>query len=462
MNPDDIESITVLKDASTTTLYGADGSNGVILVTTKGSKGGEVSYNASVRYGLSNLDKSTVKKLVNGPQYLALAKEGWVNSGRTLETFPYLDNEYQTFSNVDFDWYGAYMGTGQTLQANFSASGGSEKMKYVLSGGYFDSSSYVKGNEKKRYSISSKTDLKFTRTLSAQVKLTADYNIDDLFSAYANYDEYLPILPAYNEDGSYRYYNYYSGKDDGTYEVAMYKNVGNYLMEREFDEDRQYNLNGEVSGILTWKPADWISFTSHTSERLLSIYESTYHTKKSLAGMNTDDPSLSGNSRRSGVFNMAFYENVRANMKYEIGKLQANGFVGAEYKTSGHFSLNATGKGFTNDSIREISYANETTRKGTSSRSESKSLSYIANANLTWDQRYVLSANWRRQAVSSFSEFARWSDFGAVGIAWNLHKEHFLELDPVNTLRFLPGILCDVNVLKIKERLFGPDKSYLQ
>lgn len=435
MNPDDIESITVLKDASTTTLYGADGSNGVILVTTRSAKSGDVRYNASVRYGLSNVDRSTLLKRANGRQYLALAKEAWVNSGRSLETFPYQDNQYQTFSTEDFDWYGAYMGTGQTLQANFSASGGSEKMKYVLSGGYFDSSSYVKGNEKKRYSISSKTDLKFTRTLSAQVKLTADYNIDDLFSAYANYDEYLPILPAYNEDGSYRYYNYYSGKDDGTYEVAMYKNFGNYLMEREFDEDRQYNLNGEVSGILTWKPADWISFTSHTSERLLSIYESTYHTKKSLAGMNTDDPSLSGNSRRSGVFNMAFYENVRANMKYEIGKLQANGFVGAEYKTSGHFSLNATGKGFTNDSIREISYANETTRKGTSSRSESKSLSYIANANLTWDQRYVLSANWRRQAVSSFSEFARWSDFGAVGIAWNLHKEHFLDLDPVNTLR---------------------------
>jgi len=62
MNPDDIESITVLKDASTTTLYGADGSNGVILVTTKGSKGGDVSYNASVRYGLSNLDKKHGKE----------------------------------------------------------------------------------------------------------------------------------------------------------------------------------------------------------------------------------------------------------------------------------------------------------------------------------------------------------------------------------------------------------------
>ena len=435
MNPDDIESITVLKDASTTTLYGADGSNGVILVTTRSAKSGDVRYNASVRYGVSNVDRSTLVRRTNGAQYLALAKEGWVNSGRTLETFPYLDNEYQTFSNVDFDWYGAYMGTGQTLQANFSASGGSDKMKYVLSGGYFDSSSYIKGNEKKRYSIASKTDLQFTKTLSAQVKLSADYNIDDIYSCYSYYNEYLPIFSAYNEDGSYRFYNYYSKKDDGTYEVTMVKNLGNKLPEREYDEHRQYNFNGEASGILSWKPFEWITFTSHTSERLLSIYESKYATKKTLAGMNSDNPALSGYSTRSGVFNMAFYENLRANMKYEIGKLQANGFVGAEYKTSGHFSLGATGNGFTNDSIREVNYANESTRKGSSSRTESKSLSYIANANLTWDQRYVLSANWRRQAVSSFSEFARWSNFGAVGIAWNIHKEHFLDIDPVNTLR---------------------------
>lgn len=435
MNPDDIESITVLKDASTTTLYGADGSNGVILVTTKEAKSGEVRYNASVRYGISNVDRSTLVKRTNGPQYLALAKEAWTNSGRSAATFPFQDNEYQTFSNVDFDWYDAYMGTGQTLQANFSASGGSDKMKFVLTGGYFDSSSYIKGNGKKRYSLSAKSDLKFTKTLSLNVKMNMDYNVDDLYSAYSFYDEYLPILSAYNEDGSYRYYNYYSRKDDGTYVVSQYKNYGNELPEREYDENRQYNLNTEISGILTWKPVKGITFTSHTSERLINIYESIYNTRLSLEGMNETDPALSGKSRRAGVFNKAFYENLRANFKYDIGKLDTNGFIGAEYKSSGHFSLNATGNGFTNDSIREIGYANEATRKGSSSRSESKSLSYIANANLSWDQRYVLSANWRRQGVSSFSEYAKWNNFAAGGIAWNLHKEHFLNLKPVNVLR---------------------------
>ena len=435
MNPDDIESITVLKDASTTTLYGADGSNGVILVTTRSAKAGSISYNASVRYGISNVDRSTLTKRTNGPQYLALAKEGWVNSGRSLSTFPYQDNEYQTFSNVDFDWFDAYMGTGQTLQANFSAAGGSDKMKFTLSGGYFGSSSYIIGNDKERYSLSSKTDIKLAPKLDFQAKLTLDYNIDDIFSAYSFYDEYLPIFTPYNEDGSWRYYNYYSRKDDGTYVVTQVKNFGNDLMEREYDEHRQYNLNSEISGILTWKPFEWLSLASHTSERLISIYESQYNTRRSLEGINSDDASLSGKSRRSGVFNMAFYENLRANMKYDLGKFSANGFIGAEYKTSGHFSLYATGNGFTNDSIREVGYANEATRKGYSTRSESKSLSYLANANLSYDQRYVLSANWRRQGYSGFSEYSRWNNFAAVGLSWNIHHEPFFNVDWVNTLR---------------------------
>ena len=435
MNPDDIESITVLKDASTTTLYGADGSNGVILVTTRNAKSGTISYNASVRYGIANVDKSTLAKRTNGPQYLALAKEAWVNSGRTLETFPYQDNEYQTFSNVDFNWFDAYMGTGQTLQANFSASGGTDKMKLLISGGYFGSSSYVKGNNKDRYSISSKADIKLARSLDFQLKLTMDYNIDDIFSAYSFYDEYLPILTPYNEDGSWRYYNYYSRKDDGTYEVVRVKNHGNDLMEREYDEHRQYNLNTEISGILTWKPFKWLSFTSHTSERLISIYESEYHTRRSLAGINSDDASLSGYSRRSGVFNMAFYENLRANLNHSFGKFSTNGFIGAEYKTSGHFSLYATGNGFANDSIREITYANDATRKGSSSRSETKSLSYLANANVSYDQRYVLSANWRRQGFSGFSTYSKWNQFAAVGLSWNIHQEPFFKLDWINTLR---------------------------
>ena len=435
MNPDDIESITVLKDASTTTLYGADGSNGVILVTTRNAKSGTISYNASVRYGIANVDKSTLTKHTNGPQYLALAQEAWVNSGRSLDTFPYQDNEYQTFSNVDFNWFDAYMGTGQTLQANFSAAGGSEKMKFLLSGGYFGSSSYVIGNDKNRYSLASKTDIKLASNLDFQAKLTMDYNIDDIYSAYSFYDEYLPIFTPYNEDGSWRYYNYYSRKDDGTYEVTQVKNFGNELMEREYDENRQYNLNAEISGILTWKPFKWASLTSHTSERLISIYESTYHTRRSLEGINSDDASLSGYSRRSGVYNMAFYENLRANLNYDFGKFSTNGFIGAEYKTSGHFSLYATGNGFANDSIREIAYANEATRKGSSSRSETKSLSYLANANVSFDRRYVLSANWRRQGYSNFSEYSRWSNFAAVGLSWNIHHEPYFKVDWINTLR---------------------------
>ena len=133
MNPDDIESMTVLKDASTVALYGADGSNGVILVTTRKAKSGKLNLAASIRYGYSDVDPQTRVKFINAEQWMALAKEGWVNSGRDIKNFPYQDNEYQTFTGVDTNWYPYYQRPGSTVQVNLSASGGSEKMNSLVS-----------------------------------------------------------------------------------------------------------------------------------------------------------------------------------------------------------------------------------------------------------------------------------------------------------------------------------------
>lgn len=99
LNPDDIESITVLKDADQVTIYGADGSNGVILVTTKsGTKNKPLSVSARVNFGVATIDKSTEFRMMSQKQYLEVAKEAWVNAGKNLNTFPYQDNDYNSYS----------------------------------------------------------------------------------------------------------------------------------------------------------------------------------------------------------------------------------------------------------------------------------------------------------------------------------------------------------------------------
>ena len=111
LNPDDIESITVLKDADQVTIYGADGSNGVILVTTKsGAKNKPLAVSARVNFGVATIDKSTEFRMMSQKQYLEVAKEAWANAGKNLSTFPYQDNDYNSYSTTDTDWSKEYFG----------------------------------------------------------------------------------------------------------------------------------------------------------------------------------------------------------------------------------------------------------------------------------------------------------------------------------------------------------------
>lgn len=425
MNPDDIESITVLKDASTTALYGADGSNGVILVTTRGAKDGKTTFNASVRYGMSNVDRSTMRKYLRSAAYLDVAMEAWTNSGRPASAFPYLDNESQTFTGVDTDWYDVYVGTGNTLQVNFSAAGGTETLKHSLSASYFTSTSPYIGNNQDRYSLRAKTDVKLADRLTAMVNLSGSYNYSDIFSLYSFYDEILPIFTPYNEDGSYRMYNYYS-VGDSEYQLAERKFYGNTLPERKYNDHYQKNLAADASLTLEYAPLDGLKLTSQTSASFVNIYEAEYRAMKTLSGINTDDISKSGYSSRNAVFNYVFYENLRANfMRIFARKHKVTAMAGWEWKTSRHPYLGANGNGFVNDNIKEIIYAATDTRRGSSNVSQNKSLSYNASLSYSYDKRYTLALNWRREGNSAFSEYSRWDNFFSVGGLWNIHNEHF-------------------------------------
>ncbi len=139
IDPNDIESITVLKDADQTTIYGANGANGVILVTTKRGVAGNMplKVSATVNYGVAAPDKSTMVKVMNASQYLEVAKEAWVNGGNKMSDFPYQDNDYNSYSTTSTDWFNEYIGLGSTLYASLSLSTGTKKAKTYVSGSYY-------------------------------------------------------------------------------------------------------------------------------------------------------------------------------------------------------------------------------------------------------------------------------------------------------------------------------------
>ena len=431
VNPDDIESITILKDASTTALYGADGANGVVLVTTKGGRSGKITMNASVKYGFSAIDRSTTVRRPDAASWMALAKEAWVNAGKSLAIFPYQDNEYNTYSQTDTDWYKVYTGVGQSLQANFSAHGGSDRMRNYFSASWYDNSTVYTGNTQKRFSLRDKVTLAFSDRLEVTANLSGSYSVNNIFSISSSFDEYLPIFSPYADDGGFRMYNWYSKSDDA-YLPQFYVNTQNNLPERKYNDNYQNTLSTDADLVVEWKPWRDLSVTSTTGASLMNIYEAMYSSRLTRSGQYTD--GRNGSSHRAGVFSTVLNENLRANYKHVFNRLRVSAMGGVEWKDSQYPTLYASGHGFVNDHIKEVNYADASTREGGSNNSHTRSLSYIGHASATWDNRYTLTLSARRQGYSSFSEFARWGTFSSAGLSWNIAREHFFHSNVISAL----------------------------
>ena len=171
INPDDIESITVLKDATAASIYGADGANGVILVKTKSGQAGKTKVNVSVMGGFAKINEKTRYQMLNGEQWYELAKESYKNAGRDMKIFPFQDNDMNLYSGTSTDWGKVYFDTGSTITANLSMSGGSEKNTYFVSGSYYELHPTVKGNSQQRFTARMHNDYKFLANLKVQLSM---------------------------------------------------------------------------------------------------------------------------------------------------------------------------------------------------------------------------------------------------------------------------------------------------
>ena len=430
INPDDIESMTVLKDASTTALYGADGSNGVILVTTKSGSSGKARFNASVRYGIAAIDQSTRIKMLNASQWWDYARTAWTNAGYSLANFPFQDNEYNNYSATDTDWGDVYFRIGHNYQANFSASGGTERIKSYFSASYYRQESTQVGNTTDRLTARANTQFQLNKWLSAQVVLSGVYTTDNMLPIGHEYYENLPIFSPYNDDGTYRTMNYYS-QTTTSYNPVRVRFYDNTLQNLQSD-NRQRAYLGTANVLLTWKPIEGLKAVTQFGTDYQSRYGDLYDARTTVSGWDGWDPI--GSSRRESALAITWVSSNHVNFDRTFGKHSISAVAGIDLKDVSRNSVYASGSHFINDGIKEIYYAQNDTRSGGSSMNHSRRLSYYAQAIYTFDGRYSVTANWRRDGASSFGPYSTWGDFGSIGGVWNVHREKFFHSDAINSL----------------------------
>lgn len=434
LNPDDIESITVLKDATATSIYGADGANGVILVTLKKGRKGRLNIAANVQYGIANIDESTAPKVMNARQWLALAQDAYRNAGLDMRTFPYQDNDMNSYSTTDTNWRDVFYGTGTTFLTNVSVNGGSDKADYYVSGQFYQNDGTVKGNEQQRISLLSKLNFQLWKKIKLGVGLSASYNNNDLFALGREYYELLPIFSPYNEDGTLRLYNkVVTGLDaDGNPIYSTQRFLQNSVPEREQNTNNQKTWYLRSNFELTYDIIKGLRYTGQFAYDYQSTLERVYDSQKNWTGMDSSGNPI-GYSRRSSVDIINWSTIHRLNYNNTFGLHTVGGVLGFEADSRDYTTMYVTGSGFINDNIRDVSQAS--TRNGYNSSNKSHKVSFLGQLSYSYDHRYYLTVNARKDGNSQFGSDVRWANFASVGVSWNVHNEKWFHLPWMNVLK---------------------------
>ena len=438
LNTDDIESITVLKDASEVSIYGADGANGVILVTTKSGRLNQESLkiNASLRYGVSAIDESTRFKTLNAAQYMAYAKEAWANGGNDPALFPYQDNEHNSYSTTDTQWHDLYYGVGQNALASVSLTSSGKKSATYFSVSYYHEDPAVKGNSQDRASVRLNSTYKLGKIVTVKPSIAASYNVNNVFSPNHDYYKILPIFELYDPDGhTYRLYNrVVEGRNsDGTLKWVNKKFFDNSIANRELNDNQQRAFSTDANLLVQFHIIKGLTATAQFGASYQHSYEDYYNSKNTLGGIYNGKPK--GYSKRSSANFLTWTNIERINFNRTFGKHAVNALLGVELSSKGYNTLYASGYGFVNDFIKEVGYSEEATRTGYSSQRTTRKLSLLGQAGYTYDSRYSIQLNMRREGNSSFGKFARWANYFSAGLAWNIHNEHFFNPSFVKMLK---------------------------
>ena len=440
LNPDDIESITVLKDATMASIYGADGANGVILITTKKGikKAPELRFTS--RYGLAQINESTRFKVLNAQQYRELARESYQNvPGNDMAYFPFQDLPNNPYSVTNTDWYDVFYGTGTYFQNNINVSGGSEGVDYYVAGEYFTNGSTIKGNQQDRFSLRGNIDFNITDKLNLSLQMNGSYNVNDLFNPSSDYYSYLPILSPYNDDGSLRLWNeeVIALQDPLTGDFVssvLSRRFFNSVAEREENDYMQRSFYSVNNLSLDYQIIPGLKFTSQLGVNLQSSHEEIYAARSNWSGINTLQGEPRGYSTRSHANFLIWSVIERLNYHRQFGKHNVSGLLGFEASSEDRRSLAAYGNGFANDHIKEISYA-ATRENATSSANRVRRSSFFGQGGYNYDSKYYLNLNWRSDGNSDFGDDVQWGHFWSMGSSWNIHNEDFFQSDVLKVLK---------------------------
>lgn len=428
--PNDIQSIEILKDASATAIYGTNGANGVILVTTKHGSDGHPRITYSGYIGVE--DFSHKLKFANGSEIIQRYKDYVAqNPGETMynENVKYA-NEVDNFNaGRETDWvYDIASRTGVIQNHTVGIQGGSNTAKYYVSLDYLDQKGVLKGYNYKRYSIRTNLDVDVTNWLKVGTSsYIASHNRDGGRIRFLDAEAMSPWGKVYNDDGTPCIYPMYSEQLWANPLLGLEKSAERRLWN--------INVNGyvEVNFANIWKPLEGLRYRLNVGYNYSPKRESTYQGRAANDNNGTADIFNSDTQTRL-IENLLYYDRDFGMHHIGLTFLQA-----AMRKKYSENTSHATK--FINDELLWNSLVNGETPSVKSYADLRTTSSLMARVNYSFDSRYLFTFTVRRDGSSVFGKNNKYGTFPSVAIGWNIARENFME----NTRRWLDNLKLRVS-----------------
>ncbi|MFL1894214.1 SusC/RagA family TonB-linked outer membrane protein [Aquimarina sp. 2-A2] len=419
INPNDIESISILKDAAAASIYGSRGANGVILITTKRGQAGKTTFNAGYYTGISTI--SNTPDLVDSKQFKTFFNTAAQFDGLGSNYFDFID----TSNGVNTDIFDEIFRTGLTQNLDVSASGGTEKTKFYISGNFYDQEGIQLGQGFKRLSgrlnLDHRIDDKFKLGTTVFVNRSnhqRTVNENDEYGVIINAQGWDPTAPIRDPSGAYT----------NPFDFNTWWPLENpvYIAENYINESQSTRL--QASAFLEYKLVPNLKFRSAFSTEYSNFVEESFVPVGSNKAVKGEAIFATYEETTWQIENTLNYDKLFVD-KHAVGL--TGGWTIQETKA---FFSDQEGVGFATNNTSSISAA-ATITGSTTGKNQFGLQSFFGRANYTYDSRYIFSFTVRADGSSRFGEDNQYGYFPSGSVAWRINKENFFTIDEISNLK---------------------------
>lgn len=421
LNPNDIQSIEVLKDASATAIYGSRGANGVVIVTTKGGKSKKATFSYSTYVSFS--DAANKLDMLSGEDYIEYRKQIDFNNNDNLlwidtDGDDIVDTPRDLSEIKLHDWQDEALRTAFTQSHHLSVSGGNENTKYSSSVGYLDQDGIVVNNNYKRFNFRVKIDQKISEKFNVGVSLTSAYSEQSGATSSGGPGEFNGVLQSLVLTKPVEFFD---PNDFEDLEFGRFISPVNLILNSEknislsrtiANVDLQYNFTKKLSFKLS-------GGGNISDSKGKEFYGTDTRPGARVGGRGVLQQRLSRNYFATSQFNYRLRLNKENIFRF---------LLGAEYNFYNKERLKIDGAGFADEStgVNDISKAS-VLNEYSSDREEANRISYFGRVNYSLKDRYLFTGTLRRDGSDKFGPGNKWGVFPSAALAWKVSEENFLK-----------------------------------